>query len=408
MLNKLIVGILGLVVVVAGIAAFSAFTAQLINLEAHVEKEIELAAVKNCVTDPNTRDIICEEDDGNFGVVIPQELYDKKIELTLSKSFFDQDRFFDVTFDLLWECKQIEPAQDKAPADGFDDCRPVENPANHDPSHPNGELDGSLRDYVQNIVTTPNCIAAQQGPNPSKLPQQKDVELIGSGEIDKNNKKCFFDIKLLAPPCADSFNAATDPLGPNVKTVNCHFDKNGSLDPQEWEHFADIGDEFKIQVTGHSLPCGVIDRCIDFDGIASSGRGLAAQEVTLGDTLTSWPTSGGNVGIDWFDNDVSLTWTFGDDLHSEDTSTCPTALRDGKHDLGKDCKILDLNGDLANGQGVECDLEVGLANPNGHSTDGTAASCPDPALMFYDANNSGRYDNGEDIVLDVNGNNIFD
>ncbi len=415
MLNKLIVGILGLVVVVAGIAAFSAFTAQLINLEAHVEKEIELAVVKNCTATNSNGDVVCEEDDGNFGVVIPQEIYDKKIELTLSKSFFNQDRFFDVTFDLLWECKQIEPAQDKAPADGFDDCRVIHDPtvAGSDPKHPNGELDGRLRDYVQNIVTTPNCIAAQQGPNPSRTPSQKDVELIGSGEIDKNNKKCFFDIKLLAPPCADSFNAATDPLGPNVKTVNCHFDKNGSTDPQEWEHFADIGDEFKIQVTGHSLPCGVIDRCIDFDGIASSGRGLASQEVTLGDTLTSWPTPPapffGPEGIDWFDNDDNGAWTlFVDDLHLEsDTGSCGAqAIRDGTHDLGKDCKVLDLNGDLANGQGVECDLETGTVNPNGHSTTGTV--CPAPLLKFFDTNGNGVYNNGEDIVLDVNGNGIFD
>ncbi len=253
MFKKLIVGILGLAVVVAGIAAFSAFTAQLINLEAHVEKEIELAAVRNCHEDTATGDIICEEDDGNYGVVIPQELYDKLIELTLSRSFFDQDRWFDVTFDVLWECKQIDPPID-ADGDGFDDCREIHDPtaAGSDPSHPNAELDGRLRDYVQSIVANPNCINAAQGRNPSRLPAEKDVELIGSGVIDKLHKKCFYAIKLLAPPCSDSFNAATDPLGPNVKTIDCHFTKPTS-DPQTWEHFADIGDEFKIQVTGHSL-----------------------------------------------------------------------------------------------------------------------------------------------------------
>ncbi len=257
MMKKLIVGIIGLVVVVAGIAAFSAFTAQLINLEAHVEKEIELAAVKNCQTLTNG-DVVCEETTGNYGTVIPQELYDKQIELTLSKSFFDQTRWFDVTFDVLWECKQIEPAQDIAPKDGFDDCRVIHDPtaAGSDPKHPNGELDGRLRDFVQSINAENRCIVSAQGPNPSKLPPEKDVQLIGSGVLDKStlvSKKCFYAIKLLAPPCADSFNAATDPRGPNVKTIKCHFDKNGSTDPQEWEHFADIGDEFKIQVTGHSL-----------------------------------------------------------------------------------------------------------------------------------------------------------
>ena len=250
MLKKLIIGILGLAVVVAGIAAFSAFTAQLINLEAHVEKEIELAAVKNCFEDNG--DIICEEDTGNYGTVIPQEVYEKLIELTLSRSFFDQDRWFDVTFDVLWECKQYDPPVD-ADGDTFDDCRPVENAANHDPSHPNEELDGRLRDYLQGgIVADPSCINAPQGPNPSFTPSEKDVQLIGSGVIDKLNKKCFYTVRILVPPCADSFNAATDPRGPGVKTIDCHFTQPTD-DPQTWEHFADIGDEFKIQITGHSL-----------------------------------------------------------------------------------------------------------------------------------------------------------
>jgi hypothetical protein len=236
MLNKLIVGVLGLAVVVAGIAAFSAFTAQLINLEAHVEKEIELAAVKNCRQVPG--DIICEEDTGDYGVVIPQELYDKTIELTLSRSFFEQDRWFDVTFDVLWECKQYDPPRDRVdnntglpvpddpatpevegPGDGFDDCRPVEHPSAHAPNHPNGELDGRLRDYVQSVVADFNCIDTAQGPFGSRLPEEKDVELIGSGVIDKFNKKCFYAIKLLVPPCSDSFNAATDPHGPDVSTA---------------------------------------------------------------------------------------------------------------------------------------------------------------------------------------------
>ena len=258
MLKKLIVGIIGLVVVVAGIAAFSAFTAQLINLEAHVEKEIELAAVKNCdLTNP--LDPVCEATDGNYGTVIPQELYDKLIELTLSRSFFDQDRWFDVTFDVLWECKQFDPTVDLVNnltgvtgPDGFDDCRTVEDPANHDPSHPKGELDGRLRDYVFDIKTTDSCIKTAQSAPGSFEPDEKDVDLIGSGVIDKLSKKCFYAIKLLAPPCADSFNAATDPKGPNVKTIDCHFTQP-TTDPQTWEHFADIGDEFKIQVTGHSL-----------------------------------------------------------------------------------------------------------------------------------------------------------
>ena len=411
MLNKLIVGILGLVVVVAGIAAFSAFTAQLINLEAHIEKEIELAAVTDCVTDTATGDIVCKAGDGNYGTVIPQELYDKTVELTLSRSFFDQDRFYDVRFDVLWECKQYVPARD-VNQDGFDDCRPIHDPtaAGSDPDHANEELDGSLRDYVQSIVTAPNCINAPQGQNPSRLPEEKDVELIGSGVIDKDHKKCFFAIKLLAPPCADSFNAATDPLGPDVQTVNCHFIKPTS-DPQTWEHYADIGDEFKIQVTAHSVPAcnGVTDTCIDADGTFSKGRGLITHsEVTLGDALTSWPTGGYPEGIDWFDQDSTCSWTLGDDLHVEDPNRYPTAIRDGLHQDNAnnlDPVVLDLNGDLLAGRGVDVDLETGTVNPNSHSNS-QCAGVP-PKLKFHDTNGNGFWDNGEDIVLDGNSDGIF-
>lgn len=254
MIKKILVGLIGLVIAVAGVAAFSAFTAQLVNLEAHVEKEIEVAPV---VCQSQDGQLVCTEDPtgGNYGVVVPQELYDKIIEVTLSDSFFDQQDWFDVTFDVLWECKQYDPPRD-ANGDTLPDCRPVEDPSQHDPSHPNQELDGRLRDYVHSIITdSARCLEAAQGPNPSNTPEVKDVELVGSGVLDITNPKCFYTIKLQAPPCSDSFNPATDPLGPDVDTIDCHFIKP-SPDPQTWEHFADIGDDFKIQVTGHSRPPG--------------------------------------------------------------------------------------------------------------------------------------------------------
>lgn len=270
MAKKLIVGMLGLAVVVAGIAAFSAFTAQLVNLEAHVEKEIEFAAVANCVNVPATgaiTDVVCEATDGNFGTVVPQAEYDKQFEITLSKSFKDnanQTRFGDVHFDLLWECKQIEPAQDTSPADGFDDCRVVENASKHDPSaHATGTLDGRLRDFVSSVDGEPTgrCeIPEGDHTDAANLPTEKDVEFIWHGRLVDGvtdfSGKCFYTVKLLAPPCADSFNPATDPVAnPSaIKPIDCHFDDNGgSLDPQEWERFADIGDELKVQVTFLSL-----------------------------------------------------------------------------------------------------------------------------------------------------------
>ena len=277
MAKKLIVGALGLVIVVAGIAAFSAFTAQVVNLTAHVEKEIEVTAVKNCKT--VGADIVCEATDGDFGVVIPQELYDKTIEVTLSRSFEDQNQFEDVVYAVMWECKQerngfgpsdnwlneVDPATGKyhnTTPDGWPDC--LDNLPHTDSSHPNGELDDNLRNYADVVTTQPNCLTASPPSGVtdlSKKPAQKEVELKGFGTLFKGGdltKKCFYQIKLLAPPCEGEFNEFTDPFfDPNnpTKTIKCHFDQPTS-DPQTWEHFADIGDDFKIQVIEHSLTTG--------------------------------------------------------------------------------------------------------------------------------------------------------
>jgi hypothetical protein len=278
MRKRLIVGGLGIAIVVAGLALFAAFTAQIVNLEAHVEKEIELAPCffvregvhgidYNLDTDLNDR--VCIEDPrgGDFGVVIPQEEYDKFIELTLSSSFRDsqnQEEFGDVHADILWECKQFEDERDLVDnltggpgADGFPDCRLQPN-LDHNPNHPGGELDGLLRDYARVLADDPtNCLEAEHitAEDPALLPLEKLVEFIGHAELFDTTDagaKCFYTIRLLAPPCEGEFNPFTDPNGPDVETVPCHFVKP-TADPQTWEHFADIGDDFKVQVTYHSL-----------------------------------------------------------------------------------------------------------------------------------------------------------
>jgi hypothetical protein len=151
--------------------------------------------------------------------------------------------------------------------------------------------------------------------------------------------------------------------------------------------------------------CGTpnFDRIIDADGIASALSGdPAAREVLVGQALTSWP-AGGNEGIDSYDNDGSDSWTAGDDIHLEDPAgSCPTASRNAFFDnnaAAQDCRVLDINGSLVDGQPVSCDIEGQIPFDPG--------SC-DPLVKFHDANGDGNYDNGEDIVLDVNNNGIFD
>ena len=142
---------------------------------------------------------------------------------------------------------------------------------------------------------------------------------------------------------------------------------------------------------------GTFDFCIDADGTATPGDGLpGAAQVMPGMMLTSFPATFNNSGLDWFDNDGNMAWTMGaagDDLHVEDFAFCPGALRDGSHQLGVDCKVLDIDGSLFTGQGVFCDLEIG--------------GCPG-SVKFHDMNGNTAWDDGEDIVLDTNLNSIFD
>jgi hypothetical protein len=156
-------------------------------------------------------------------------------------------------------------------------------------------------------------------------------------------------------------------------------------------------------------PCDALnDKCIDADGTATAGRGdfNVDGEVLAGYILTAWPDvppAQGPEGIDWFDNDGTCTWTMGDDIHVEG-ATYPTAIRNALHDDFQDPIVLDLDGSLDGTPGpeqVDVDLETGTAFP--------PLNCPgvDPRLMYYDTNGVTNWDDGEDIILDVNGDGIF-
>jgi hypothetical protein len=158
------------------------------------------------------------------------------------------------------------------------------------------------------------------------------------------------------------------------------------------------------------------DLIVDADGITTRGDGLGScglaatagsLDVSVGDPLTTWPTSQGfqgPEGIDILEGGVpDDAWTFGcngDDLHLEEPNgSCTTGFRPtAVHDDPGDCKLLDHDNSLVNGQPVDCDLESGTFCTGTLLTD----------LKFYDQNTNNVYDNGEDIVIDSNNNGIFD
>jgi hypothetical protein len=194
---------------------------------------------------------------------------------------------------------------------------------------------------------------------------------------------------------------ATAVAAPQPKVTICH--KYGTPAEKTMEVAFPAAMIGHVQDHGDFLgACPESDLFIDVDGIATADRGLPGGiNVMVGDLLTAWPTGFWNEGLDWFDNDATCTWTFGDDLHLEDPQgACTTGLRDGLHNVGSDCDLLDLDGSFFDGQSVDVDLETGSAF--------TGCSGPDPLLMFYDTNGNSYYDNGEDIVLDLNGNGVFD
>ncbi len=156
---------------------------------------------------------------------------------------------------------------------------------------------------------------------------------------------------------------------------------------------------------GHTWGLPIPEPIIDADGTASAGDGVpGAVTVAVLDPLVGFPTGFWIEGLDWFDNDLSLTWTAGDDLHVEDPTTHPGAIRDGLHQVGLDPVVLDLDTSLWNGQPVNVDLETGTVDPSGSVDPGAM----DPRIKFRDDSVvNGFWDNGEDLVLDLNLDSIF-
>jgi hypothetical protein len=239
MKKRLILAGLGVVVVLVGVAAFAANTAQWVNVTAHVEKEIAVACVDDSITPPEVTD--CD-----FGTVFPQNVEQRVVEVAISNSFTEQTTKSDITYWVLWECKLVDeaaPAQPDPTLPGYNPCR--ENLPATDPLH----LDGNIRDYIE-VTGGAGCLNAETFPEPAINPAE--LKGIGDGTIDRTvTTKCFYHLRFTPPACAGAYNPNTDPA-PAAKVVTCNVNEDAA-DPQEWDVSTDLGDIFKIQVNGFSF-----------------------------------------------------------------------------------------------------------------------------------------------------------
>ena len=214
------------------------------------------------------------------------------------------------------------------------------------------------------------------------------------------------------PPASWSVSTLFSDLAPGKYTVVACFESpnNPNVPPVGVTHHVDSA---RLEIVPPGCESATTDFCIDGDGIATPGRG--AFTAVVGNALSTWPSVGVPAeGIDSF-NHPGGVWSNaavgGSDIHLEAPGgACATALRDAIHQSPPgggpngelDCVVLDLDASLFNGQPVECDFEGAIA----------FISCPPFAgalsIKFIDANGDGGYNNGEDIIQDVNGNGIFD
>jgi hypothetical protein len=246
--------------IMLGLAGFAANTAQWVNVTAHVEKEIEMACVDPNLVRDNTPDpysvtgyaaigdgTLCD-----YETVFPQTDRTKTVEVTLSRSFFDQTTYSTVNFDVYWECKLVVEDALAQP----DPSLPNYNPCRDDPNYTGTTpppLDGNIRDYVD-VGAIGDCLDPDGVTGPGG---NAELEKLGDGSVQTARPKCFYTLTFHVPYCNGHYNPNTDnTTGFAYAGVDCDLtiaDGGTEDDPQDWEHSTDLGDTFKIQVTGFVL-----------------------------------------------------------------------------------------------------------------------------------------------------------
>jgi len=104
MVKKLLFLLVGIGVVIGGVAAMSAFESHVINVTAHIENALKVL--------PGTKDL-------QFGTVFPQEYHERRIWITTSESFCagSQRRVLNIDYKIAQKPKCINDAGEYAPVD---------------------------------------------------------------------------------------------------------------------------------------------------------------------------------------------------------------------------------------------------------------------------------------------------
>jgi hypothetical protein len=135
---------------------------------------------------------------------------------------------------------------------------------------------------------------------------------------------------------------------------------------------------------------GASDIVIEGDGTSSNTSGLpGAQEVANNNALTTFESAfsvNRTYGILMFESDNNSLWSIGDTLVLE------LGTIDGLYNSATDVIMLSGNSTLSNGDPASFQLLL-VGDLLG--------------ILFHDANSNGSWDDGEDIVLDANHNDLY-